>query len=119
MKRRDLLAGTAASLFAAGLSLPARATMGYTAENPVHHMVTITGFVFEPAHLTVRPGDRITWTNLDIAPHTATARDHSWDTGQIDKDQSATVTVTEDMVLDYYCRYHPIMEATLAFKTEG
>lgn len=37
--------------------------------------VTIEGFAFEPANLTVTVGTEITWTNLDSAGHTVTADD--------------------------------------------
>lgn len=37
--------------------------------------VTIEGFAFEPANLTVTVGTEIAWTNLDDAGHTVTADD--------------------------------------------
>ena len=80
----------------------------------VSHQVTIKGFVFEPASLSVKAGDTITFTNLDIVPHTATAKDRSWDTGNLAKDEAATITVEADMVTDYFCIYHPNMIATLS-----
>lgn len=70
-------------------------------------------FRFSPAVLTVRPGDKITWTNRDIVPHTATSVDGSWDTGHLDKDASHTIEVAEGMNARYFCRYHPSMKARL------
>ena len=61
------------------------------------HLVEIQGFKFHPDKLRVRAGDRITWSNRDIAPHTATAKDESWDTGEIRKDQARSLRVTPDM----------------------
>ncbi len=73
------------------------------------HLVEIQGFKFHPDKLRVRAGDRITWSNRDIAPHTATAKDESWDTGEITKGQTRSLSVTPDMSGVYYCRFHPQM----------
>lgn len=77
------------------------------------HTVEITGFKFVPATLTVRPGDRILWINRDIAPHTATATDDSWDTGSLKKDERTTTDVSEGFTGEYYCRFHPHMKGSL------
>ncbi len=61
----------------------------------------------------VKPGDTIIWTNQDIAPHTATALDDSWDTGTITKGKSKNILVTENFLPQYFCRFHPQMRATL------
>src|SRR4051812_37207134 len=45
--------------------------------------VTIQNFAFSPATLTIKVGDKVTWTNQDSAPHSATADDNSFDTGVI------------------------------------
>lgn len=74
------------------------------------HEVTIKGFTFVPERLTVRVGDTVTFTNEDVAPHTATALDLSWDTEMIGKGESAAVTIAADMELDYFCRFHPQMK---------
>ena len=36
------------------------------------HSVTISGYAFKPAMLTITVGDTVTWTNLDTAPHDVT-----------------------------------------------
>ena len=46
------------------------------AQTPVSsHKIEIAEFVFTPQTIDVKPGDSITWTNSDIAPHTATGYD--------------------------------------------
>lgn len=82
-----------------------------SAAGPVEHAVSITGFKFVPETITVAPGDRITWTNNDIVPHTATAMDKSWDTGTIAKGKSKSLIVGGDYHADYFCRFHPKMKA--------
>ena len=77
------------------------------------HDIEIKGFAFDPPILEVRSGDQVRWTNLDISPHTATAEDGSWDTGELEKGQSRTVNVTETMSAAYLCAFHPGMRAEL------
>ena len=83
----------------------------------VTHNVEIQDFSFIPEIIEARIGDRISWTNRDIAPHTATADNESWDTGTLEKDQQATITVYKDMVLTYFCRHHPSMTANIKLKS--
>lgn len=82
--------------------------------NAETHTIDIKGFAFSVAILEVKVGDIITWTNLDGAPHTATAADRSWDTGRIKKGESKSITVTNGMVLDYFCNIHNSMKAKIA-----
>jgi plastocyanin len=84
-----------------------------TAEEGTTHTVAIKAFKFDPPSLNVKAGDKITWINEDLAPHTATAKDKSWDTGRLKKGQSKTIEVTADFSLDYFCRFHPNMKAAL------
>jgi plastocyanin len=105
LSRRRLLAGTAASaaVFAAGAR----------AKSSVEHHVLIQEFKFDPEHLSVRVGDVIKWTNMDLAPHTATADEFGWDTEELGRGQSAEVIVTEDMEIRYFCVFHPHMKGSL------
>ena len=84
---------------------------GIASAGPTVHRIEIKRFKYDPAVLQVRAGDKIIWTNHDIAPHTATADDESWDTGELAKGDSAEVTVSADMFGSYFCRYHPHMKA--------
>jgi len=84
-----------------------------TTKTPVAHVFEIKDFVFSPATLSVKPGDTITWTNLDIVPHTATANDKSWDSKELKTGESYTITVTTATFAGYFCVYHPSMVATL------
>lgn len=83
-----------------------------TAE-PKEHVVKITGFKFIPETLVVKSGDTITWINKDIAPHTATADDMSFDTGELKLNESGSIKVTADQSISYFCRFHPTMRASL------
>jgi len=79
----------------------------------VEHTIEIKSLKFVPAELTVRLGDKVTWINRDIAPHTATANDKSWDTKRLKKGEAMSLVVTAEMKADYFCRFHPNMKARL------
>jgi plastocyanin len=63
--------------------------------------------------VTVAAGSTLTWTNLDKAPHTATARDDSFDTGTLKKDDSADVVLDRPGTYEYFCRFHQFMNGTI------
>ena len=82
------------------------------------HIIEIHKMKFQTKLIQVHIGDTVTWVNKDIVPHTATARDKSWDSGQLKKGESFTLTITKDTDLDYYCFYHRQMKAKLVLATE-
>ena len=102
------------TLIAALASCVAVATSVRAAE----HVVEILAFKFVPDRLAVKTGDKITWVNRDIAPHTATAADRSWDTKRLKKGESVSIAVTDTMQLGYFCRFHPHMKATLVLDSD-
>ena len=75
--------------------------------------VAIRDFAFAPGNLQVPVGATVTWTNYDDAPHTATAKDGSWDTGILNKGDSETITFDKAGDYEYYCKVHPNMIARL------
>lgn len=75
--------------------------------------VSIRGFVFDPAELSVGSGTEVTWTNDDPAPHTVTARDGSFDSGTIEPGQTFSVQVDASGAVTYFCEIHPAMEGTI------
>ena len=104
-----------ATLVAASAAM-AFAVRPSNAADPTTHVVEITGFKFEPETLEVKAGDTITWINRDIAPHTATSKDKSWDTGRLSKDQEKSIIVAADTEQAYYSKLHPVMKAQLVIK---
>jgi len=75
--------------------------------------VRIDSFRFEPTTLNVTPGTVIVWTNGDGAPHTATARDDSFDTGRLDEGESGEVTFDRPGTFEYVCDFHSWMEGRI------
>ena len=70
---------------------------------------------YSPQSITVVVGvnSTVTWVNNDNAPHTVTATDGSFNSGNIDAGQSWTHTFTTPGTYDYYCAYHPWMKGTI------
>lgn len=69
---------------------------------------------FHPAVLRVAPGDTVVWRNLDIVPHTATAKSRpDWTTGVLAREQSGTHIPTRRGTSEYFCELHPGMGGTL------
>ena len=75
--------------------------------------VTIQNMAFSPASLTVKVGDKVTWTNQDSVGHSATADDNSFDTGVIAQGQSGSNTFSKTGTYTYHCSIHPKMKATI------
>ena len=75
--------------------------------------VDIADYKFAPEAIEVTAGTKVTWTNSDDAPHTATADDSSFDTGDLDQGDSKAITFDEPGEFTYYCRFHPFMKATV------
>ena len=71
---------------------------------------------FEPDDLALSPGDSVTWTNEDVVPHTVTAADGSWDSGELAPGERWTVVVEGDGAVPYLCRYHPTMRGSLELR---
>lgn len=67
-----------------------------------------TNLGYSPATITVVIGmnSTVTWANQDSAPHTVTASDRSFDSGNMNSGQSFTYTFTKPGVYTYYCAYH-------------
>jgi plastocyanin len=78
--------------------------------------VEIADYKFGPETIQVDAGTKVTFTNSDDTKHTATADDGSFDTGDLDQGDSASVTLSKPGEFTYYCRYHPFMKATVEVK---
>jgi plastocyanin len=77
--------------------------------------VTISGFRFSPATVTVNVGDTVTWTNRDGQAHTATSGT-AWSTGDIGGGRSKSITFRTPGTFDYICAIHPTMTGLLVVR---
>ena len=103
--RRSFIAG-GALVIAGAATLPAHA-------HDEHHVVKIEDFKFDPEELTVPIGAHVTFTNADVAPHTATADDGSFDTERLNRGEEMEITLTEPGEFTYFCRFHPGMKGRI------
>ena len=74
--------------------------------------ITMENLVISPAEASAKVGDTIEWINKDILAHTATARNGDWDVILPPK-KSGGLILKKAGTVDYYCRFHPNMKATL------
>jgi len=106
---RIVLLGAALALILSGFSVSA----GERVKSKKTYTVTMEGMKFQPAVLTVAPGDTVVWVNKDLVAHTATAPDGTFDSKLIAPDKSWKLTVRTPGNFVYTCTYHPAMKATL------
>jgi plastocyanin len=76
--------------------------------------VSIESFAFSPAHITVKKGTTVTWTNNDSVAHTV-----SGDTadgpksGNLAKGETYTFTFNSVGTFGYHCNLHQSMHGTV------
>ena len=70
-------------------------------------------FQYLPIRLVIASGDTVVWVNEDAVPHTATAVDGAWDTGEVESTASGAVVVSGEGEHRYICAFHPNMSGTL------
>ncbi|MYS89783.1 MULTISPECIES: cupredoxin domain-containing protein [Streptomyces] len=82
------------------------------------YSVTMKGYAFSPARLSVPAGSTVTWTNQDTAPHDVktTSGPVSIHSPMLDKGQSWSFTFTTAGSYGYVCTVHPNMTAGITVR---
>jgi plastocyanin len=75
--------------------------------------VEIVEFTYQPDPVVIRTGGKVIWQNEDTAPHTATADDGSFDTGNLLRGKIKSETFKEAGTYPYFCVIHPTMHGTV------
>ena len=75
--------------------------------------VAIEEFTFKPADLEIEAGTTVTFTNKDEFAHTATAKDKSFDTGNLEQDGTFEHTFEDAGTFEYLCTIHNSMTGTI------
>jgi plastocyanin len=77
--------------------------------------VTIDGFAFSPAEITVPVGGTAVWTNVQAGvPHTVTSADvTTFDSGVMATNDTFSHTFTQVGDFAYQCEIHPSMRGTV------
>jgi plastocyanin len=74
--------------------------------------IVMENLVVSPAEVSAKLGDTIEWINKDVFAHTATARNGDFDVTMPPK-KTVTSVLKKAGTVEYYCRFHPNMKATL------
>jgi plastocyanin len=101
-------------------STPAPASSGANAvpspqPSPVSN-IHIKNFAFVPASVTIPAGSTVRFIQDDETPHTVTAVDKSFDSGNLDQKATWKHTFTTAGTYTYSCAYHPYMKGTVIVK---
>ena len=71
---------------------------------------------FDPPEITINVGETVTWTNMDIVPHTATSGNPGdadlgsvFQSARLGINDSFTHTFDEAGEFIYFCEVHPVM----------
>ncbi|MBU0532405.1 hypothetical protein KKB44_02835 [Candidatus Micrarchaeota archaeon] len=87
---------------------------------PQQYTVKVKDFEYEPASITVKVSDSITFVNEGNFPRSATCfigGKQKFDTGIIASGKSATITLTEEMECEYYATTHALMKGTIVVES--
>jgi plastocyanin len=75
---------------------------------------------FEPTVLTIRTGERVTWTNRDAGPHTVTGAANGWGNFEaVQQGQTISFDFDEPGVYPYVCWLHPTMLGAVVVDSES
>ena len=74
-----------------------------------------TNSCYVPSIISINKGDKVTWSNEDVAFHSVTSGTYDnptelFDSGHMDPGQKFTVSFEEKGQIDYFCTLHPWME---------
>lgn len=79
----------------------------------------VNSWTYKPNTLNARVGDTVIWQNAGQAPHTATANDKSFDTGNLNAGDEFSLKLSKEGSFGYICTLHPWMKGTLVVAAAG
>jgi plastocyanin len=79
-------------------------------------VVHMKNFAFGPDSVTILAGQSVRFLEDDDTPHTVTATDKSFDSGNLNKGDKWERTFTTAGTYAYFCAYHPYMKGTVIVK---
>jgi plastocyanin len=118
--RRLILSLAAAFALAGGIAFAQSASPVPSASpGPVASpaaVVHMKNFAFSPDTVTIKPGQSVRFVQDDDTPHTVTAADKSFDSGNLDKGKSWTHVFAAEGTYAYTCAYHAFMKGKVVVK---
>src|SRR6476469_9222547 len=115
MKQNPLSFGSAFFVLGIG-SLILVAAHAHAAEIAIVGDGSSVLFQFDPANVTIKPGDEVTWVNKTTVKHSVTPNvgfQKKLKGKDIEASQAYS-TVVKSGPVKYHCKYHPGMRATIA-----
>ena len=102
---------TATGAFAAKVELLETAPEGAV-------VVNIDKMAYETPEITIKAGESVTWTNLEVMPHNVefaagVAGDEKVRGDMLKKGETWTMQFNEPGTYDYHCTPHPFMRGTV------
>jgi plastocyanin len=95
---------------------PAETTAPVESTTPAPNSTTtvdISDNAFNPAQLNVAPGTTVTFVNNGTVPHTATADNGAFDTGELQPGYSMDIFLEGSGTVPYHCELHPEMQGSI------
>ncbi len=91
------------------VSSPTATTEGGTGAT----QVTMAGFAFDPATVTIGVGETVTWVNEDAARHNVVADNGEFSSDLFGQGESFSFTFQAPGTYPYHCSVHPSMTGTV------
>lgn len=112
-KARTLLAAVAMALATASGALADKIELLDAAPEDAL-VVNIDKMKYETPEITIKAGDAVTWTNLEVMPHNVhflagVVADEAVKGTMLKKDESWSARFNEPGTYDYHCTPHPFM----------
>src|SRR5262249_32875786 len=105
-----ILAIVAVAFTAVGIHAVSADAMAVQIAEPSSNFMSWT---YMPSAVTVAFGESVTWNNAGGAPHTVTADDGSFDSGNMDPGAVFAWTPPVSGTYAYHCTFHPWMTGTV------
>jgi plastocyanin len=90
-----------------GRSVPGRSALGAVVLGQAGATtVTVVDNDYNPGQVEVEPGGTVTWNQTGELPHTVTADDGSFDSGEMGEGDSFSHAFSQPGTFPYYCEFH-------------
>lgn len=89
---------------------------------PQEYTISIKDFAYDPADITVKVKDRVTWENDGAYPRSATCfinGKQAFDTTVLGPGKSATITMNKTLECEYYSVTHMAMKGHITVESNG
>jgi len=108
-----------AALISIPVALAADAKADAKQDDSKIHKVTIKNLKYDPATLSIKPGETVIWVNKDDNDHTVTSDDgNTLKSENLGSGDSYKHTFDKAGKFKYHCKYHPRMKGLVTVAAE-